>query len=183
MLADDGHTYERASIEEWFGMGFETSPTTNLRLKSTKLIPNIEMKKSIEEFYGHRAKSPEQKVKTEGYNGQDDDDGMPRQIYLCIYVHIPCLASQRLLYYENHEIKMSFLILGRSMSVAGLLSQHTSLPIEDQARYVSLLKKAGAASLEFLTDAQYTRDDLLRIGVHRPHVVCMHTSTYVSQFT
>ena len=38
--ADDGHTYERVCIEQWFATGKRTSPTTNRPLESPKLRPN-----------------------------------------------------------------------------------------------------------------------------------------------
>lgn len=47
---DDGHSYERVSIQEWFGRGKRTSPITNLTVNSTKMIPNINLKKAIDEF-------------------------------------------------------------------------------------------------------------------------------------
>lgn len=46
----DGHTYDRVSIEEWFAMGKRTSPITNLRLETTKITPNITMKKAIDDL-------------------------------------------------------------------------------------------------------------------------------------
>ena len=39
VVAADGHTYERACIEEWFAMGKRTSPQTNETLTSTALTP------------------------------------------------------------------------------------------------------------------------------------------------
>ena len=46
---EDGHVYDRKSIEQWF-KDHHTSPTTNVRLKSKKLIPNLFAKKQIQQF-------------------------------------------------------------------------------------------------------------------------------------
>lgn len=48
VVAADGHTYERASIEEWFRIN-PTSPKTGLRV-ATHLTPNIALRQAIEEF-------------------------------------------------------------------------------------------------------------------------------------
>jgi len=40
VLTDDGHTYEREMIEDWFNRGNRTSPQTNENLPSTSLRPN-----------------------------------------------------------------------------------------------------------------------------------------------
>jgi hypothetical protein len=45
----DGHTYDRSSIERWFGE-HSTSPLTGLRLSSKGLVPNNNLRKIIEEF-------------------------------------------------------------------------------------------------------------------------------------
>ena len=42
-----GHTYERGWIERWL-LDHRTSPVTNARLKHTKLVPNIALRKIIE---------------------------------------------------------------------------------------------------------------------------------------
>ena len=46
----DGHTYERTAIEEWFRAGHITSPNTNSPLPDTRLTPNIALKNAIEEW-------------------------------------------------------------------------------------------------------------------------------------
>ena len=54
VTAADGHSYERANIEQWFAKnrGAQlTSPMTGLRLPSTTLVPNITLRKSIGEFF------------------------------------------------------------------------------------------------------------------------------------
>jgi len=50
VMTDDGHTYERNAITTWLDT-HETSPITNVRLSSKKLIPNQTLKKLVREFY------------------------------------------------------------------------------------------------------------------------------------
>ena len=45
----DGHIYDRASIQRWFTHN-TTSPLTGLRLQSTVLEPQLELKKQIDDF-------------------------------------------------------------------------------------------------------------------------------------
>lgn len=40
----DGHTYDRASIEEWFATGSRTSPVTGLELTHLDLVPNYALR-------------------------------------------------------------------------------------------------------------------------------------------
>ena len=40
VVAEDGHTYEKAAIVEWF-RNRNSSPMTNEHLKSTQVIPNV----------------------------------------------------------------------------------------------------------------------------------------------
>ena len=47
--ADDGNTYERVCIEQWFSRA-ATSPQTNEPLPHTSLTPNRAMKTMIQEF-------------------------------------------------------------------------------------------------------------------------------------
>ena len=46
---EDGQTYERAAIQEWF-RGHNTSPATGARLATTVLIDNIALRNAIEEW-------------------------------------------------------------------------------------------------------------------------------------
>lgn len=59
VTAADGHSYERPNIEEWFakrpGSGL-TSPVTGLRLTSRALVPNITLRKSMQEFFVQQKK-------------------------------------------------------------------------------------------------------------------------------
>ncbi|EGB11855.1 hypothetical protein AURANDRAFT_19864, partial [Aureococcus anophagefferens] len=50
VMADDGHTYERVAIEQWFATGKRTSPKTNESLPSTVVRPNHAVKSMIAGF-------------------------------------------------------------------------------------------------------------------------------------
>ncbi|RHY31659.1 hypothetical protein DYB32_003283 [Aphanomyces invadans] len=50
VVACDGHTYERTSIQHWFRTR-RTSPVTNAVLHNTTLLPNHTLKKAIEEVW------------------------------------------------------------------------------------------------------------------------------------
>ena len=45
----DGHTYERKAIERWL-RAHQTSPLTGAPLESTAVIPNIALRKLIQEY-------------------------------------------------------------------------------------------------------------------------------------
>ena len=47
LLMEDGHTYERVALEQWFATGARTSPTTNAQLDSITLVPNLTVKRLI----------------------------------------------------------------------------------------------------------------------------------------
>lgn len=47
----DGHTFERAAIEQWL-ISRDTSPLTGLKLPSRTLVPNVALRNSIEEYFG-----------------------------------------------------------------------------------------------------------------------------------
>ena len=50
VLAEDGHTYERRAIEQWF-QKHHTSPMTNEVLNETDLQPNLLLKQMIQTAY------------------------------------------------------------------------------------------------------------------------------------
>ena len=66
VVAADGHTYERGSIEEWIQrQGADArSPKTNAKLAHTMLTPNHTLKASIDEAIEHAMCAD-----------QDNDDG------------------------------------------------------------------------------------------------------------
>ncbi|KAJ4462146.1 putative Protein arginine N-methyltransferase 6 [Paratrimastix pyriformis] len=51
VIASDGHTYERAAIEEWLH-SHETSPVTRKPMTARSLIPNIALRNTIETLAG-----------------------------------------------------------------------------------------------------------------------------------
>ena len=50
VMASDGHTYDRASIEAWFARGKRTSPKTNQPLAHLFLAPNHLIKSMVSEY-------------------------------------------------------------------------------------------------------------------------------------
>ena len=44
---EDGHTYERVALEQWFATGARTSPSTSAQLDSLATAPNHTVKKLI----------------------------------------------------------------------------------------------------------------------------------------
>lgn len=50
VVAADGHSYERSSIENWFSSGGKLSPLTGALLASQSLTPNHSLRKAIEDF-------------------------------------------------------------------------------------------------------------------------------------
>lgn len=56
VIASDGHSYERESIEEWFRLGRITSPVTGVNLETTNLLPNHNLNRVIQD---HLKRSPE----------------------------------------------------------------------------------------------------------------------------
>ncbi|CAD6241624.1 unnamed protein product [Miscanthus lutarioriparius] len=49
-IAGDGFTYEAEAIVEWLGSGHDTSPMTNLKLPTRKLVPNHALRSAIHEW-------------------------------------------------------------------------------------------------------------------------------------
>ncbi|CAM0943253.1 unnamed protein product [Alopecurus aequalis] len=49
-IAGDGFTYEAEAMREWLGSGHDTSPMTNLKLPSDKLVPNHALRAAIREW-------------------------------------------------------------------------------------------------------------------------------------
>ena len=50
VMTEDGQTYERFAILEWFKSGHSKSPLSGVHLNNQKLIPNISLKKLIDEY-------------------------------------------------------------------------------------------------------------------------------------
>lgn len=47
VICEDGQTYERSAIEQWFRRGHHTSPATNASLRQLSLFPNIALRSVI----------------------------------------------------------------------------------------------------------------------------------------
>jgi len=47
VICEDGQTYERAAIEQWFRRGNLRSPATNATLRQLSLFPNIALRSII----------------------------------------------------------------------------------------------------------------------------------------
>ena len=50
VVCADGHTYDRANIEQWFKTGHNTSPNTGAVLPHLNLVPNHALRSAIEDF-------------------------------------------------------------------------------------------------------------------------------------
>lgn len=50
VIAENGFSYERSDIQQWFDDGNSLSPDTGLPLKHKNLVPNINLKKSIQDW-------------------------------------------------------------------------------------------------------------------------------------
>ncbi|KAK9284992.1 hypothetical protein L1049_024174 [Liquidambar formosana] len=56
-VAADGFSYELEAIEEWLGMGHNTSPMTNLQLEHNHLTPNHTLRSLIQDWNNRRSTS------------------------------------------------------------------------------------------------------------------------------
>ena len=54
----DGHSYERAAIQQWLDAGRSTSPMTNLRLTHRELTPNYSLRSAAMEWQAARGIQP-----------------------------------------------------------------------------------------------------------------------------
>jgi hypothetical protein len=54
VVAADGHSYERAAIQQWLDAGHRTSPMTNLRLPHRQLTPNHSLRSAAQEWQAAR---------------------------------------------------------------------------------------------------------------------------------
>lgn len=50
VMCEDGFSYERSAIEEWFSKDKNTSPMTNSVLTSTALFENDKLKREIDNY-------------------------------------------------------------------------------------------------------------------------------------
>ena len=55
VVAADGQTYDRLSIQQWFSRGKRTSPLSGAILPHTSLLPNFSIKSAIKDWQEHQA--------------------------------------------------------------------------------------------------------------------------------
>merc|ERR1711964_519514 len=79
VVTADGQSYERAAIEEWL-QAHNTSPMTNLPLANETLIPNIQLRCTIEAWKARRDAQPDPQVvlgAPPGAQPNDAGDALP----------------------------------------------------------------------------------------------------------
>merc|ERR1719162_2421034 len=54
VMTQDGHVYESESIQEWFRRGHRTSPVTGAELTNLALLPEVPLRRAIEEYMALR---------------------------------------------------------------------------------------------------------------------------------
>ena len=52
-IKEEGYTYERSAILEWFDRGHKTCPDTGKELSSLELVPNLKLQHAMDEFFDH----------------------------------------------------------------------------------------------------------------------------------
>lgn len=57
-VAADGFSYELGAMEEWLGLGHDTSPMTNLKLKHKFLTPNHTLRSLIQDWQKKKTYTP-----------------------------------------------------------------------------------------------------------------------------
>ncbi len=167
----DGHTYERYAIEEWFRRNHRTSPLTGAPLLNLTLVSNITLRNAIEEYRASidklqspgRITSPgEEKRRALAFaldarevrmgeirRGVDDAKATEGEMGV--------IESE-----ENRE------------DIGYWLRTRTMLSHDAVTEYMALLAKEGATSMSFLRDADYSRRELIDLGVRVPHVASLH---------
>lgn len=70
VIAEDGHTYEKAVLEKWLEKS-PTSPMTRQQLSSAMLIPNFALKQLIDQW------KDEQRRKSKGKAKVANDEAQP----------------------------------------------------------------------------------------------------------
>lgn len=51
VMLEQGHTYEKAAILEWFQRGYRTCPDTGKELKTLELTPNVQLQQAMDEYF------------------------------------------------------------------------------------------------------------------------------------
>jgi Ran GTPase-activating protein (RanGAP) involved in mRNA processing and transport len=110
VMARDGHTYERASIQRWFSMGNQTSPKTGARLPSTDLIPNYSMRSLIQDLKGAKKQRKKQQEEKSGDEIKKNEEDMikllPDGEYILKWLHQNSMAYLALEKFNDTHIKI-----------------------------------------------------------------------------
>lgn len=91
VIMTDGFSYERIEAEDWLSRGNTTSPLTNKKLASTKLIPNQTLRQSIEEYQ-------DKKLKKSVANNGNDDGSEETQSLVPVQVQLNYMDSAKVLH-------------------------------------------------------------------------------------
>eukprot|EP00210_Caulerpa_lentillifera_P000077 g73.t1 len=80
LIKENGMTYERSSITEWFSRGHQYDPLTNIRLESMEIVPNHALRIACQTFLGETGTSsfvddPEQDVESRILHGLYEGQG------------------------------------------------------------------------------------------------------------
>ncbi|MCO5567457.1 hypothetical protein L7F22_021148 [Adiantum nelumboides] len=51
VMVEQGHTYEKVAILEWFQRGYRNCPDTGKELKTLELIPNVTLQEAMDEYF------------------------------------------------------------------------------------------------------------------------------------
>ena len=70
VIASDGHTYERAEIQQWFDLHNTTSPKTREILTSLVLTPNLSLKTQILEWVDDQARGKADHLKLDAFQAR-----------------------------------------------------------------------------------------------------------------
>jgi hypothetical protein len=96
VIAEDGHSYERSAIEQWFGTS-NHSPKTGAPLRSTHLIPNHALRNTIEDFFRNHPRGGSPVPVTPGFKDAATE-----------------ITAQAFEYKGRHMMKMSVSATGES---------------------------------------------------------------------
>ncbi|KAI5071440.1 hypothetical protein GOP47_0013691 [Adiantum capillus-veneris] len=56
VMLEQGHTYEKSAILEWFQRGYRTCPDTGNELTSLELIPNVTLQEAMDQYFSNMHK-------------------------------------------------------------------------------------------------------------------------------
>lgn len=147
VITEAGQTYEKSSIEAWFERRL-TDPMTNERLQSRSLIPNIALKKTIQDFMKAREASSKAEDGETGEwrrNGRDRPEDDERKVSSSDNLNPNALIGaaingdpneiRRLLSDKRHDLEHH---KGNGMTALAWAASRGHVPV------VEVLLKAGA---------------------------------------